>query len=87
MKNFGLNIWSNKNFVIEDGLIRSEEHTSELQSHHDLVCRLLLEKKNIPRNPRNSKEPSLVGILLTKNLATGSLDFTGKAHSFPTTLK
>src|SRR5437773_7070447 len=27
------------------GLLRSEEHTSELQSHHDLVCRLLLEKK------------------------------------------
>src|SRR6266540_3090380 len=26
-------------------LPRSEEHTSELQSHHDLVCRLLLEKK------------------------------------------
>src|SRR5437773_7717046 len=26
-------------------LERSEEHTSELQSHHDLVCRLLLEKK------------------------------------------
>src|SRR5436190_9344640 len=26
--------------------IRSEEHTSELQSHSDLVCRLLLEKKN-----------------------------------------
>ena len=25
--------------------LRSEEHTSELQSHHDLVCRLLLEKK------------------------------------------
>jgi len=25
---------------------RSEEHTSELQSHHDLVCRLLLEKKH-----------------------------------------
>src|SRR6266540_6266453 len=24
---------------------KSEEHTSELQSHHDLVCRLLLEKK------------------------------------------
>src|SRR5437667_1873896 len=28
---------------------RSEEHTSELQSHHDLVCRLLLEKKNLTR--------------------------------------
>src|SRR5437773_3965340 len=26
-------------------IARSEEHTSELQSHHDLVCRLLLEKK------------------------------------------
>src|SRR5438874_4927005 len=26
--------------------IRSEEHTSELQSRRDLVCRLLLEKKN-----------------------------------------
>src|SRR5437588_5199276 len=25
---------------------RSEEHTSELQSHSELVCRLLLEKKN-----------------------------------------
>src|SRR5947207_4249421 len=28
-------------------LARSEEHTSELQSHSDLVCRLLLEKKKI----------------------------------------
>src|SRR5699024_12322406 len=27
-------------------LLRSEEHTSELQSRFDLVCRLLLEKKN-----------------------------------------
>src|SRR5438034_9422383 len=27
--------------------VRSEEHTSELQSHSDIVCRLLLEKKNI----------------------------------------
>src|SRR5437868_10641517 len=29
---------------------RSEEHTSELQSRFDLVCRLLLEKKNISRH-------------------------------------
>src|SRR5690349_23623311 len=29
-----------------DRLGRSEEHTSELQSRRDLVCRLLLEKKN-----------------------------------------
>src|SRR5690242_21617435 len=29
--------------------LRSEEHTSELQSHVNLVCRLLLEKKNHAR--------------------------------------
>src|SRR4029434_11354536 len=29
--------------------VRSEEHTSELQSHLNLVCRLLLEKKTRPR--------------------------------------
>src|SRR5438132_5893527 len=33
---------------------RSEEHTSELQSHSDLVCRLLLEKK---KNMVTSAEP------------------------------
>src|SRR5260221_9896682 len=31
------------------GAGRSEEHTSELQSHSDLVCRLLLEKKKKKR--------------------------------------
>src|SRR3712207_7795688 len=31
-------------------LLRSEEHTSELQSRHYLVCRLLLEKKKTPLN-------------------------------------
>src|SRR2546430_16987572 len=31
----------------EDRLLRSEEHTSELQSQSNLVCRLLLEKKNM----------------------------------------
>src|SRR5438034_4446471 len=29
----------------DGAIVRSEEHTSELQSHSDLVCRLLLEKK------------------------------------------
>src|SRR5260370_9910508 len=33
---------------IYDVIMRSEEHTSELQSHLNLVCRLLLEKKNKP---------------------------------------
>src|SRR5260370_1439933 len=31
--------------VMENAVVRSEEHTSELQSHLNLVCRLLLEKK------------------------------------------
>src|SRR5437773_9386687 len=31
-------------FLLARPMLRSEEHTSELQSHHDLVCRLLLEK-------------------------------------------
>src|SRR5438132_10618909 len=35
--------------------IRSEEHTSELQSHSDLVCRLLLEKKKNERDPPPSQ--------------------------------
>src|SRR5437667_5764107 len=36
---------------------RSEEHTSELQSHHDLVCRLLLEKKK--HNKVKEKESNI----------------------------
>src|SRR5690242_21454370 len=32
---------------------RSEEHTSELQSHVNLVCRLLLEKKKNKKNPNH----------------------------------
>src|SRR5690242_21447399 len=31
--------------ALQQGAMRSEEHTSELQSHVNLVCRLLLEKK------------------------------------------
>src|SRR5260370_18946282 len=38
---------------------RSEEHTSELQSHLNLVCRLLLEKKKIKHNDRRSCTHSL----------------------------
>src|SRR5277367_7091701 len=34
---------------------RSEEHTSELQSHHDLVCRLLLEKNKTPEDPTHRR--------------------------------
>src|SRR5438132_4009811 len=47
------------------GAMRSEEHTSELQSHSDLVCRLLLEKKNIAqiRAPRLSATGQHAGLL------------------------
>src|SRR5687767_15471590 len=47
--------------------VRSEEHTSELQSLAYLVCRLLLEKKNIARNASES---------------SGSTDNTFSATSF-----
>src|SRR5690349_22895982 len=40
-------------FLIIGPSTRSEEHTSELQSRRDLVCRLLLEKKkHLIHNPR-----------------------------------
>src|SRR5437667_7701170 len=51
-------------YILEhaDLLLRSEEHTSELQSHHELVCRLLLEKKNCIRSrrpsPKAARSPS-----------------------------
>src|SRR5699024_12063518 len=35
------------NMALDDENLRSEEHTSELQSRFDLVCRLLLEKKKM----------------------------------------
>src|SRR2546430_9575959 len=47
-------------------MVRSEEHTSELQSQSNLVCRLLLEKKNPPlstplprpRGPHSQPRPT-----------------------------
>src|SRR5690349_22075733 len=38
-----------------DAPSRSEEHTSELQSRRDLVCRLLLEKKKKEQSPHISR--------------------------------
>src|SRR5260370_16080543 len=57
-----------RSFVLADGIEvtaaalengRSEEHTSELQSHLNLVCRLLLEKKTIIEGECISSEHSL----------------------------
>src|SRR5260370_26228326 len=54
--------------------LRSEEHTSELQSHLNLVCRLLLEKKKAikqpdaqpPHEPRTKRK----GIIRNDNIVT-----------------
>src|SRR5438874_10381111 len=49
-------------FLLHRTSMRSEEHTSELQSRRDLVCRLLLEKKKITTRTRilakNTRPPT-----------------------------
>src|SRR5437667_7822699 len=45
-----------ENSLTIEEIERSEEHTSELQSHHDLVCRLLLEKKKKKKKPKQSNK-------------------------------
>src|SRR5256886_7104829 len=40
-------MWNRRQGRAKARLPRSEEHTSELQSQSNLVCRLLLEKKNL----------------------------------------
>src|SRR5436190_18410287 len=47
-----------RRLVSEASHNRSEEHTSELQSHSDLVCRLLLEKKK--KKTKNLKPKSIL---------------------------
>src|SRR5260370_14655923 len=44
-----LTVWQN---LLISGGSRSEEHTSELQSHLNIVCRLLLEKKKTSKTRR-----------------------------------
>src|SRR2546427_3921514 len=55
-------LWvSDDNFVIAGRHSqRSEEHTSELQSQSNLVCRLLLEKKKTQSNPNRQQAPHRV---------------------------
>src|SRR3954462_4947032 len=65
---------------------RSEEHTSELQSHDNLVCRLLLEKKKNPvsaRRTRRAESSRRVPPGLT-TLATGPsrLAFASSSQSY-----
>src|SRR5437773_9006526 len=62
---------------------RSEEHTSELQSHHDLVCRLLLEKKNMQDTPSiRQVAKSIAWIALSQLVPT--LILASYSHAPPT---
>src|SRR3712207_7924257 len=49
---------SDSPYVVVNMKIRSEEHTSELQSRQYLVCRLLLEKKKTLPYPADSSRPA-----------------------------
>ena len=49
---------SNRQLILRHS--RSEEHTSELQSHSDLVCRLLLEKKKKKKEKEEKKKKKII---------------------------
>src|SRR5438034_3534443 len=59
---------------------RSEEHTSELQSHSDLVCRLLLEKKKTNNDtPRHSSaRTNAASRLKAAGTPSGDIDGAGQ---------
>src|SRR5438874_3811652 len=59
--------------------LRSEEHTSELQSRRDLVCRLLLEKKNADATHLNEVEATVD--LVSGELKLPRTDVSEKLHS------
>src|SRR5260221_2270499 len=66
---------------------RSEEHTSELQSHSDLVCRLLLEKKNTEHIEESGAlhQGTCTGHQLNNSLVKpGYLAESGFTYRFPT---
>src|SRR5438132_8598356 len=56
--------------------LRSEEHTSELQPHSDLVCRLLLEKKKKNHAPRENEKIKAISLALEKAVAHTGRDIS-----------
>src|SRR5207249_5591812 len=61
---------------------RSEEHTSELQSRFELVCRLLLEKKKgSPRPAHFSRPPFLEACARTSSPVMGTRPRTRRSHT------
>src|SRR5256886_9690839 len=65
-------------------LVRSEEHTSELQSQSNLVCRLLLEKKNTSSTPycrvASNRSTQFVSSAVTFSINTNAMTFTAPPH-------
>src|SRR5688572_16422261 len=53
-------------YALPVAFARSEEHTSELQSQSNLVCRLLLEKKKTCRREREGSPPQRSCMLLLR---------------------
>src|SRR5207253_6132025 len=60
--------------------LRSEEHTSELQSRGHLVCRLLLEKKNKTETDQITKVIAATEIALVQHVVIIARLLTGKAE-------
>src|SRR5262249_58703061 len=67
--------------VLEDDETRSEEHTSELQSLTNLVCRLLLEKKKKNRPPSSQPAPRLADRSNRATAAQGARSATRASQS------
>src|SRR5207249_6662456 len=60
---------------------RSEEHTSELQSRFDLVCRLLLEKKK--KSKKDTNPPPNKPTITTQTTTTTSTNTTDRVTQLP----
>src|SRR5260221_9743699 len=60
---FGSSDWTGACAPSDFPCRRSEEHTSELQSHSDLVCRLLLEKKKQHEHPKGLLAHQRLGVI------------------------
>src|SRR5437867_9697089 len=72
----------------DDALARSEEHTSELQSPYDLVCRLLLEKKKQkkqtnPQPPERHAPPPRASDPLPRAPASSPIPPGSDGHTQP----
>src|SRR5476649_965140 len=66
---------------------RSEEHTSELQSHSDLVCRLLLEKKKRPSMDKNGRHVILYRLISMEEKIESTAKLDARSHLLDSALR